>query len=453
MPEPEVENQNWDEASFARLLGLNDEYPTENKTDLIQSEELLGEEVNYQNENPVAINELFDDPQLGKTQPTFYGNPFAKFGAVGLVMLVVFGAAATVLNSIMSGKPKLAPTITDRGTSKPKVEIADNSQEAETGKLKAELALSTQAEKIKSVENFQTRKLAITRPNSVAKKKNIPPTVAPREVPRQQVAYIPHSIPQRVSYHPPRATYQPQIQPIANKINPPSLPKSLPKQEEDINPMEQWREISSLGSYGNAEIAVIPKTNPQLANTSNLDSNEQQIPNIPRATLVSTNSIQNSIVPTPDASQLEPLHEEEALIIENQNTPQLTIGTSADGKLITPIIWENNRVNTTNKQPNNQQRSNKFIIQISQSLKNEQGSLVLPKNAQIIVQVKDIQKSGFIELEATGAIIDGNEYALPEGAIAIRGKSGQPLIASSWGDKGGEIAARDAGVCHAEKYW
>jgi Bacterial conjugation TrbI-like protein len=440
------QESSWDEASFARLLGLNYENLTENKTNVRQSEELLEEEVNNQNENTVAINELFDDPKLGKTQPTFYGNPFAKFGAVGLVMLVVFGAAATVLNSIMSGKPKVAPTIANREASKPKVEIADNSQEVETGKLKAELALSTQAEKIKSLERYQTRNPAITRPNSLAKKKNTATTVVPREIPRQQVAYIPRSIPQRVSYHPPRATYQSRTQSVANKINPPSLPKSLTKQEEVINPMEQWREISSLGSYGSAEIADVPKTNPQLTNNSNSEPNEQQISNIPRATLVSAKSIQNLIFPTIDNLQLEPLHEEEALIIEHQNTPQLTIGTSADGKLITPIFWVNNQVNTANKQPDNQQQSNKFIIQISQSLKNEQGSVILPKNSQIIVRVKDIQKSGFIELEADGAVIDGNEYALPPGAIAIRGKSGQPLIASSWGDKGGEIAARDAEI-------
>lgn len=451
MPEQEVENNelnhNWDEASFARLLGLNDEQRTQSQANSIQSEQLLEEEVNNQNTNPIATHELFDDPQLGKTQPNFYENPFAKFGAVGLVMLIVFGAAATILNSIMSGKPKVAPTIANREVSKPKVELADNSQEVETGKLKAELALSTQAEKIKSVERYQTRKPAITRPNSLAKKQNISPIVAPRKIPKQQVTYIPRSIPQRVRYHPPRATYQPRIQPVANQVNPPSLPKSLPKpviKQQEMNPVEEWREISSLGSYGSVEIADVSKTNPQLTNNSNPEPKQQQIPNIPRATLVSAKSIQNSIVPTIYDSQLEPLHEEEALIIENQNTPQLTIGTSADGKLITPIVWANNRVNTANKQSDNQHQSNKFIIQISQSLKNEQGSVILPKNSQIIVRVKDIQKSGFIELEGTGAVIDGNEYALPEGAIAIRGKSGQPLIASSWGDKGGEIAARDA---------
>ncbi|BAZ40222.1 hypothetical protein NIES4101_61830 [Calothrix sp. NIES-4101] len=461
MPEQEVENnqlnQSWDEAGFARLLGLNNENLTDNyenltekKTDFIQSEQLSEDEVNNQNNNPLAINELFDDPHLGKTQPTFYGNAFAKFGAVGLVMLVVFGAAATVLNSIMSGKPKLAPTIANHEKSKPKVEIAENSQETETGKLKAELALSTQAEKIKSVEHSQNRKPAITRPLTLAKKKNVPPAVTPREIPRQQVAYIPPLIPQRVSYQPqrvnyqsPRTNYQSRIQPVANRINSPSVTKSFPKQEE-MNPMEQWKEISSLGSYGSVEMVTTSKTNPQLENTSDPDPNEQQIHNIPHAILVSATSNQNQIVPTVDNSNLELLHDEEALIIGYEKTPQLRIGTSTNGKLITPIILSNNVTNNSNKQTSDQQQIDKFIIQISESLKAENDSIILPKNSQIIVQVKDIQKSGFIELEATGAVIDGNEYVIPKGAIAIRGKSGQPLIASSWGNKGGEIAARDA---------
>ncbi|BAZ37603.1 hypothetical protein NIES4101_35260 [Calothrix sp. NIES-4101] len=453
MTEPEVENNqvnnNWNEASFAKLLGLNDENITDNQSDSIESKELLADEVNKQNNNQVAIAELFDDPQLGKTQPTFHGNPFAKFGAVGLVMLVVFGSAATVLNSIMSGKPKVAPTITNRETSKPKIEIADNSQEVETGKLKAELALSTQAEKIKSVERSQTSKTAVSKRNTPTPNNRTAPKIASREIPRQQVAYIPRSIPQRVSYQPQRinyqshrANYQPRIQPVANKVNSAFIPKSLPKQD-DISSIEQWREISSLGSYGSAEIAAITKTNPQLANASNSDFNEQQIPNIPRATLVSATSNQNQIVPTVDDYNLEPLHDEEALIIKNQSTPQLTIGTLASGKLITPIVWANNRSNNT-KQSINQQQTDQFIIQVSQPLKTEDNTIVLPKNSQLIVQVKDIQKSGFIELEATRVLIDGNEYALPKGAIAIRGKSGQPLIASSWGNKGGEIAARDA---------
>ncbi|WP_245912439.1 conjugal transfer protein TrbI [Brunnivagina elsteri] len=444
-----LENENseqessWDEDSFAKLLGLNDEKTPENKTDLIKSEEVLeGEETNQnQVSNPIATHELFDDPQLGKTQPTFYGNPFAKFGVVGLVMLLVFGAAATVLNSIMSGKPRIAPTIANREEIKPKVEIADNSQTTETGKLKAELALSTQAEKIKSVEHSQNTKNPINRHNHKIQNKKISPSVIPKEVPRNQVAYIPRSIPQRVNYNPSRVAYTPRIQPVVSKVNQPTLPKSLPKQEEMINTMEQWREISNLGSYGNVAIASNSKSNSLPNKTLNSTNEKQQIPTIPRATLVSATPNQNQIIPITDDLQIEPLHDEEALIIGNPETPQLTVGTSADGKL---IIWANNQVNNANKQSTSQQQSDKFIIQVSKSLETEKGLVILPKNSQIIVQVKDIQKSGFIELEATQVVIDGKEYALPKGAIAIRGSSGKPLIASSWGNKAGEIAKRDA---------
>jgi hypothetical protein len=443
-PLPSALNSNWDEASFAKLLGLNNGNQLQSPTQPIATEESPEVEINSQNlaSNPVATHELFDDPQLGKTQPTFYGNPFAKFGAVGLAMLVIFGAAATVLNSIMSGKPRIAPTIANQEVDKPKLEIADNSQVTETGKLKAELALSTQADKIKSVERSKSPKTQTVRRNIQTRNERSKPVysrIIPREMPRNQVAYIPRSIPQRVSYKPRNIPYTPKTKPVTNKIN----PASLSKQEEAVNPMKQWREISSLGSYGNVEIA---SNSESLANNNTLDSkfNEQQTPSIPSATLISVTSNSNQIVPTNNDSDIEPLYEEEALIIGNSETPQLTVGSSSSGKLVTPLIWTKNQPNSAAVNSTKQAQQDKFIIQLSQPLTTKAGLVILPKTTQIIVRVKDIQKSGFVELEATGAVIDGNEYILPEGAIAIRGKSGQPLIASSWGDKGGEIASRDA---------
>ncbi|MCV3212395.1 hypothetical protein OGM63_02420 [Plectonema radiosum NIES-515] len=73
----------WDEANLAQLLGLNNE--TQLVEQATKNNEILSEDLTS---NPITPQELFDDPQLGKTQPTFYSNPFAKFGAVGLVMLV-----------------------------------------------------------------------------------------------------------------------------------------------------------------------------------------------------------------------------------------------------------------------------------------------------------------------------------------------------------------------------
>ncbi|MEO0936162.1 MAG: hypothetical protein AAFY21_21315 [Cyanobacteria bacterium J06641_2] len=157
---------NWDEESLAKLLGYDDSENKDNtvsKTEIetINEEEATSNnsqvvndtEVGDSNNNVVDTHELFDDPHDGKTQPTFATNPFAKFGAVGLILLVVFGTGATFLNSIISGKPRTAPLISDNKPEKPKVIFEENTKpiENENGKLKAELALSTQREKIKSV--------------------------------------------------------------------------------------------------------------------------------------------------------------------------------------------------------------------------------------------------------------------------------------------------------------
>ncbi len=184
-------------------------------------------------------------------------------------MLVVFGSAATVLNSIMSGSPKTAPTKQYSKQSKPKVEIADK-EENETGKLKAELALSTQAEKIKSVERAKSPKTTVSKPKVKLNEPNLPPVtrttptrepnfpvrtqIVSRQPARIQVPYIARPIPQSVTYSPPPASVPPvrQFQPVANKVSKPISTST----EEKADPMEEWAKISSLGSYGSSEIAT-----------------------------------------------------------------------------------------------------------------------------------------------------------------------------------------------------
>ena len=150
---------NWNEESLAKLLGYDD---SDNKDNTVSETEIetIGDsepksnneqeesdgDVSDSNNNVVDTHELFDDPHDGKTQPTFATNPFAKFGAVGFILLVVFGTGATFLNTIISGKPRTAPLISDKKPEKPKVLFKENTKpiENENGKLKAELALSTQ---------------------------------------------------------------------------------------------------------------------------------------------------------------------------------------------------------------------------------------------------------------------------------------------------------------------
>jgi Bacterial conjugation TrbI-like protein len=428
---------NWDEASLAQLLGFYDKSELKNPIYSIE-ETSIGSVVaksviEEYTHNAIATHELFDDPQTGKTQPTFYGNPFAKFGAVGLVMLVVFGAGATVLNSIMFGKPRVASTIANQEADKPKVEIADNAnpQETETGKLKAELALGSQAEKMQSLEHSQSPKTTIQRKVSHRNDSNnrINRRISDAEVRPAQVSSVRNPIQESSRYNLPRVTSVPRFQA--------TIKAAPPNTKESVDPIEEWEKISRLGSYGNTQIASI--TN-EPANGKTLDTIANEQPNssinIPSATLVSTVS--------PQSIEPEPLYTEEAAVINGKPIQQLQVGASASGKLVTPLIWAKRQSNNTSNKSQTTTSVEKFVIQLIEPLTKENGLIALPKGSQIVAQVTDIQKSGLVQLEATQVLIDGKEYLIPPRAISIRGNSGQPLIASKWSDKGGEIASRDA---------
>ncbi|BDA73809.1 hypothetical protein CAL7716_079750 [Calothrix sp. PCC 7716] len=447
----ETSNSNWDTESFARLLGLSEEEVNFNSSKSSDDSAVESPTQEVEN-NVIAQSELFDDPQLGKTQPTFATNPFAKFGAVGLVMLVVFGAGATFLNTIMSGRLREAPKIATKDNSKPKLEIAPdiNQQEAETGKLKAELALGSQAQKIKSVERSKNPKTPIRERKVI--KPAAKPIASTQQVRPPQIYNAPRPSYQASRYYPPIVAsnrgFQPVVNPVVSKVptvapkNTVSAPTAI-KQATD--PMEEWTAINRLGSYGNTEIAsnslpASDTSNTQEPSNTVVDTAVNREPTqitIPRATPVLTVSSQT----VETINSLEPLHGEETAIINGAPVEQLTVGASASGKLTTPLIWGKNSNNNTDKKST---QGEKFIVELTEPLTTEDGFITLPKGSQIIAQVDNIQKSGFVQLQATQVVIEGKEYVLPAGAISIRGKSGQPLMASKWGDKGGEIASRDA---------
>ncbi|MGB3636108.1 MAG: TrbI/VirB10 family protein [Rivularia sp. (in: cyanobacteria)] len=452
-------DSDWNEVSFGKLLGFQDDNQSHLEEGTASIQDSNPEVSNNQADatNPIATHELFDSPHEGKTQPNFYSNPFAKFGAVGLVMLVVFGSAATVLNSIMSGSLKTAPTTEYSKQSKPKVEIADNPQERETGKLKAELALSTQAEKIKSIEGAKSPKTAVSKPKPKVKptkkasiKTNIRPTptreystpvtnqIVSRPPQPTRVPYIPRPKPQPlpVSYSPPRVPQIPKFQPTANRISKPTAPKL----EEKIDPMEEWTKISRLGSYGSSVIAT---NSDEQASESTIDNTIQEQPKqiIPSATLVKAADYTTQ---TSNNNELEPLHTEEAAIIGYENNYQLQVRESVNGKLLTPLIWSKHQSKNSFQQSKNKSKSENFVIELEQPLNTRDGFIVLPKGSQVVAQINNVNQGGLVELQATQVVIDGKEYILPPSAIAIRGDEGKPLVASRFNSKKGEIARRDA---------
>ncbi|MBD2357649.1 conjugal transfer protein TrbI [Tolypothrix sp. FACHB-123] len=456
----------WDEESLARLLGYVYPAVTSTTSSEVNEHEITSEEVEHtenqaevSSPNVVAPHELFDDPQLGKTQQNFSTNPFSKFGVVGLGLFVIFGVGATFLNIIISGRPKAAPKIVEQGSAQPTVELADNikPQEVETGKLKAELALGSQVEKIKSLESSKSPKTSVAKVRNQTKDelnkrttvKQTPPDVRPLPISRPvPVAYVPRQTTPR-EYYSPRFTTVSRPQPPVSKVpvNTTSTIPISPHTNQSTDPMQQWAAINRLGSYGSSEIA----TNNELAtktyeqpNNSAVDTVTNRQGNspiiIPRATPVL--AVANTIVETADS--LEPLYTEENAIVTGVPVRQLTVGATASGKLITPLIWGERSTNNIDAKSVAPAQKDKFIVQLVEPLTEEDGFVSLPKGTQIVVHVRDIEESGFVQLEATQIVMDGKEYVLPPGAITIRGNSGRPLMASKSNDKGGEIASRDA---------
>jgi hypothetical protein len=488
-PETQESSTNWDEESLAKLLGYDNtvsetdiEIISDSESNNDKQQEVNDTDVNDSNENVVNTKELFDDPHDGKTQATFATNPFAKFGAVGFILLVVFGTGATFLNTIISGKPRTAPLISDKKAEKPRVLFEENTKpiENENGKLKAELALSTQREKIKSVPSeSENTKTPIPKTDSQAPQKlnkaNIntsrkstasverPPVVSRppvyKTIPRRTVQ---NNYPAR-SYNsnnkalppaPPKAAINPNpplITPRVRRISPP--PPVTPEKSSEIDPTQQWLAVNQLGSYGTAQIT------PFTEEKNEQKSQEEVKPTVDKPVLPTTLPSATPLMVSQtyeNTTYPEPLHREEAKILNaecfynescsvpEQIVKQLKIGTTVAGRLTTPLMWDKSLTEDATPKQQNFNKPENFIIQTTEPLKDKNGFITIPKNTQIVTTIKNIQESGLVQLQAQQIIINGKQYILPKQAISIRGNKGNPLIASKRGSKGKDIAARDA---------
>lgn len=449
----------WDEATLAKLLEFDDDDSVAGST-VVTAEVTQSEQIQTANANSNVItqSELFDDPHTGKTQPTLAGNPYAKFGTVGLGLGGVFITSAFFLNTVMRGKPKIAPEMV-KTTSKPEVFAVDKEQEeVETGKLKAELALGKQAEQIKSVEAAKSPKpVTSTRSKSSSKPSSTPepPSTVreveftpPRNYPRQsKLSVVPRRFPVRQ-----RAVVTVKNAP---RVQGQQLPSVQP-----ADPMEEWLAMNRLGSYGSSEVLPNAETDPSFvthvavrqsdqkkASSSSAPTNDQN-PDVvvaPKATPVvfSHEDSSNAIALSNSEKAPQPDPNLEKNILTGTPVQQLRVGMTAIGKIAIPMVWANSGTAQTKSDERSQGEEN-FVVRLTQPIINDQGYEVMPAGSEIVCTVQGVHKSGASTVQATRLVVDGREYVLPKGAIAITGKGGHPLMASRYVDKGGEIASRDA---------
>ncbi|GJD22705.1 hypothetical protein RIVM261_076610 [Rivularia sp. IAM M-261] len=469
----------WDEASLAKLLDFDDEDVTETgvykEPEASEIGELGQQLVNSDNSNNVINqSDLFDDPHLGKTKPTLASNPFAKFGTVGFGLGTVFVVSAFFLNSVMTGKPKVAPLA--KTTPQPQIVAQKKeSNETETGKLKAQLALGKQSEQIKAVEVGKSPKqlnnIKNTRkPNpvnpTVRQIEIAPPQNYPREPQLRQratVSYVPP--PRLTSPIPIRKQTTPKYQiPRTQSPQPSSFRPASEPTIKQVDPMEQWVAMSKLGSYGSGEVkqkqenaiqetSIQEKQYPVASNivTASRSQTAQYNQNVSNADMV----LAPKATPVVFANQVytdsstfsrrqefpQPDPNLEKNILTGVPIQQLTVGMTANAKVVAPMVWSNSNANVQNRGAT--QTEENFVVQLTQPIKDDKDNQIVNAGSQIVGRVEHVNKAGYASVQATRLLMNGQEYVLPPGAITITGSAGSPLMASQWNDKGGEIASRD----------
>ena len=87
------------------------------------------------------------------------------------------------------------------------------------------------------------------------------------------------------------------------------------------------------------------------------------------------------------------------------------------------------------------------MVVLSEALTDNASRTAIPAGALLAVQIDHVSENGLVQLSATEAVWEEQgfqrELVLPRQTLLIRGNSGDPLLASNYGDIGDDIAAMD----------
>ena len=374
--------------------------------------------------------------------------PIPKLMLIGLALLPVFALAGIF---IAGGRNTQLTDPLDTPGDENSVEAEDDSAEteleqaqAEIAALKAQMALEDQGQ-LEPAFSASSR-AADSSQESTPAPKSSPATVS--SAPTRPTATSADRSPPRTITTTPRS---------------PAI-TAAPQPEVAVDPVERWRELAQVGSYG----TVTPtESNEALGSTATIANQAEftdrptlpaidQLASVPEASLsetqpnFSTAERPNSGLPTDTLSSmttaLEPslaeapaiLTAAEARILQTTAVPSVLVaGTQSAAELATPVVLEAAVAD------------NFFRVILSEPLRDHQGQIAIPAGGELLVQVDAVSESGLVQLSAVQAVWEEpgrqRELQFPAGFVQIRGHEGAPLIADQYRDVGPEMAAMDAG--------
>ena len=351
-------------------------------------------------DTPEALLDPEDLAELtvrAKRSQSLAANPFAKLGVVaagtGLVVLILAVLTMQVMNSEGAKHPEK--------TAKAAAPSVEQSKEKDDrGELLTDLALGRQQQALEAL-------------------------AAESETPS-----VPASPPPEASVPVP----QPLPAPPPPVIVPSSQPAPSPApavQEEPVDPMEHWIALAQLGSYGTGT-ASSPLA--EAVNEAEAVDEAADLQGVSASEMAEQLAADAAPVRLASLSAQSHLQREEAAILSGRPIRSTTVatGTTAQAVLQSPLIWSESI----------QAEPLQLVVQLTEPLLASQGEVWLPAGTALVVQVRSLDDSGLAYLSATAVVQDdGQEYPLPQGAIAIRAANGKPLMARKFG--GGSTTRAD----------
>ncbi|WP_375466863.1 hypothetical protein [uncultured Nostoc sp.] len=331
-------------------------------------------------------------PEEIVTARTVSQSPLLKMGVIALICFIFVALIGAMLGNSMNVL-KFSKDIVQPPTEE-QTPLAE--PENETGKDKTALALTSQNYELKKIRDRLPSPTPT--PSATLAPAPIAPVTPPMQpVQRRQRSYpvasqptAPFTFPQaRVSIPQPRPQPQPKIaQPIRQSpLAFPTAATNAPTKD----PTQQWLLAANAGSF-----------------RSSVDESESEKP-------IKTNGIEGGTGGATQVAQNTTI---------NYNAKRVLVGSTAEGRLETPIAWGTGDAGNQN-----------YLVKLTKPLKASDGSDVLRVGAYLVVQLAESNGSGFAKLRGVSVLVningDTQEKQLPENAVLIMAKDGGFLKAES----------------------
>ncbi|WP_414514723.1 hypothetical protein [Nostoc sp. PCC 9305] len=327
-------------------------------------------------------------PEEIVTARTVSQSPLLKMGVVALICLLFVTIVGAMLGNSMNVL-KFSKGIVQPPTEE-QTPLAE--PENETGKDKTALALTSQNYELKKIRDRLPSPTPT--PSATLAPASIAPVTPPMQpVQRRQRSYPVASQPTAPFTFPQARVSIPQPQP---KIAQPSRqsPLAFPTAASNAptqDPTQQWLLAANAGSF-----------------RSSVDESESEKP-------IKINGIEGGTGGATQVAQNTTI---------NYNALRVLVGSTAEGRLETPIAWGTGDAGNQN-----------YLVKLTKPLKASDGRDVLPVGAYLVVQLAESNGSGFAKLRGVSVLVningDTQEKQLPENAVLIMAKDGGFLKAES----------------------